>query len=86
MSYTTLPYSIQISKKRHWQLMRLVYASNEQGHVDPMKPYRKPATLADDILGDWIDRTCPQLNVLWDRREAIETEAAKEALDVIKDT
>lgn len=79
-----LPYSVAISRKRYWQLMRLVNAANEAGQIDPLQPHRKPATLADDILGDWIDRTCPQLNVLWAHLEAIEDEATQEAQETLK--
>jgi len=66
---------ILISNALRWKLTRIVKATQP---TDPMEPNGSVDALAEKILTDWIAQHHPKLAELWDRRQALDTEAETE--------
>lgn len=65
--------TIYVENRTLWLLGRIVKAHNAK-----LGQTETPLTIdgmADDILMEWIKKTKPKLNDLWDRRKAIDEEA-----------
>lgn len=69
--------TLQVSNQTKWSLVRVVRGRNAAKGEDDLALPATTDALADKILAEWITANYPQLDALYDQREALDSQAVE---------